>query len=377
MKRVCANCFGDDDLGGWIHDADGAPGCEFCNSDDAPTCDLNELCAYIQECLEKVFGFAVDHLPYESAEGGYLGSKTWTTYEILREQVSLSLPRDSRDGKLFQAILSRLTDETWCEYDWLSLDLDDALKTSWDDFCFTVKHKRRFFFHASGEDTHDSFTSATLLKTIAKISQGMGLVRELPVDKAGLWRARTDLGQDHAATASDFGPPPLEFAKQANRMNPPGIPMLYLASREQTAVRETKTQAALVGRWVVVRPLRVLDLRALPDVPGIFSGVERNERLAIRFLHSFAYDIMQPVERDDRVHIDYLPSQVVSEFVRDFEFDDGILDGIAYGSTVDKDGWNVALYLSRADLALDKQQWGKAAVEPPMTFDGARWISAD
>ena len=67
----------------------------------------------------------------------------------------------------------------------------------------------------------------------------------------------------------------------------------------------------------------------------------------------------------------------MSEFVRDFKFDDGPLDGIAYGSTVDKDGWNVALFFSRSDLGLDDKQWRDAAAKSPMTFEGARWITSD
>ena len=43
----------------------------------------------------------------------------------------------------------------------------------------------------------------------------------------------------------------------------------------------------------------------------MFSDVSRTQALTLRFLHNFAADIMQPVDRDQRVHIDYLPSQVV------------------------------------------------------------------
>lgn len=340
---------------------------------------LKELCAHIESCLRKVYGFAEDQLPYESAEGGYLG-RHWTTYEILVERIELSLPRD-RKSALLHALLDRLTDRTWCDYDWVALDRDRALELSWDDFCETVKHKRRFFFHATGKDTHDSYTPASLLEEIAGMSQQFGLVRELSEVEGTLWRARSDLTEGQASGAADFGPPPVERATQSNRMNPPGIPMLYLASSVTTALREVRKRAAQVGRWVAARPLRVLDLRNLPRVPGIFYGADRDRPLLLRFLHSFASDIMQPVERDELQHIDYLPSQVVTEFIRDYRFgsrrgyEGWPVDGIAYESTVHRGaGWNLALFLGPEELGLAKPRRGEEA-EPAMRFDGAEWLA--
>jgi RES domain-containing protein len=379
MKHVCASCFDDEDLQGWIASNEGDPGCDFCDDDDAPTCELDDLCEYMTDRIKQVFGFAVEQLPYESAEGGYQG-RTWTTYEVLVEELGISLPRD-RDDILFYALLHGLPDEAWCDYDWLRLDLDEALRSSWGRFCEEVKYKRRFFFQGAEAETEreheddDSFSPGRLLRTIAEISQDTGLVRMVPVDAAGLSRARTNLAAGQPFEATDFGPPPRERATQSNRMNPPGIPMLYLASSAVTALRETRIPAAMVGRWVATRPLRILDLRKLPDVPGIFSAAERDERLAVSFLYDFADDIMQPVARDERVHIDYLPSQVVSEFVRDYAFRDGKLDGVAYGSTVHPDGWNLALFLERADLGLDEPDWWQADLQPSMQFAGAEWVA--
>jgi len=118
----------------------------------------------------------------------------------------------------------------------------------------------------------------------------------------------------------------------------------------------------------VVRPLRVLDLRRLPRVPGLFSDAARDHRLALRFLHHFADDIMTPVARDQRVHVDYLPSQVVTEFLRDYAFDEGKVDGIAYGSSIHRIGWNVALFAGPVDLGLEDPEWGHAPA-PCLRFE--------
>lgn len=367
IERVCSSCFGDVELRSWVRDQGGARGCDACGKFDSPTCKFEDVCSYIETCLRRYWGFAVDQLPYESAEGGYIGT-TWNTYELLREEVCIALPRDKSDG-LFYAILGRLTDETWCEYEWLTLDHDVALQSSWKRFCETVKHKRRFFFHADGTDDGDSYTPTSLLESIARIGQSMGLVRELP-QGTRMWRARPDIQKGQRVTAADFGPPPAHLALQSNRMNPPGIPMLYLASTGHTALAETREKVSRVGQWKSLRPIRVLDLRYLPLNLGVFADVDRNQRLALRFFRSFATDIMTPVARDQRVHIDYLPSQVVTEFVRDFAFDAGKVEGVAYGSTVHRNGWNVALFTTPVELGLASPSWGKAPAQA-MRFERA------
>jgi hypothetical protein len=308
--------------------------------------------------LNKFWGLAVEQLPYESAAGGYQG-QTWNTAEVLFDEEGLGLPRD--DGTLLHEILALLPDEAWCDFDWLALNDDEALRMSWDAFCETVKHERRFFFHRLGrrEDDHDAYSAEELLKAVALLCQDAGLVRDLPTGTR-LWRARPDIKRGKRAYAADFGPPPKELARQSNRMNPPGIPLMYVASSAQAALAETRAHSARIGSWTTLRPARLLDLRRMPSVPGTFSEASRHETLGIRFLWGFAEDIMKAVARDERVHIDYLPSQVVTEYMRDFSFDGGPLDGIAYQSTVHPRGWNAALFVDALDIGLK----GREPFEP-------------
>lgn len=326
---------------------------------------------HIEQCIGRYYGRAVEQLGYCSAEGGYLGEH-WDSWDML-DRVGLTLPRD-HSGSLYSAIAGAMEYEPWCDFDAGALDLDHALWSSWESFCQTVKHKRRFFFHNSGTDDQDSFTPASLLSNIARASEALGLVVELPAG-LGLWRARPDFPKGRRVGASDFGPPPLEFALQSNRMNPAGIPMLYLASSATTALKETRAEQAKVGLWRSIRPIRILDLRRLPPVPNIFSEEGRTHTLTLSFLHNFANDIMKPVARNNQVHIDYLPSQVVTEFMRDYGFSAGALDGVAYGSTVHQRGWNVAFFLGPIELGLATREWG---VTPPpvFAFEKATWVTS-
>ena len=142
-QPVCAKCFSDEDIVEFITDWDGPPGCDFCSKKDAPTAPLQDLADHMRERISEFYGLAHDQLPYESREGGYQGAH-WDTYELLYDQVELDLPRDSKD--LLYELTFAIGDETWCDYNWLSLDYDDSLNYGWREFCEVIKHDRRFFF---------------------------------------------------------------------------------------------------------------------------------------------------------------------------------------------------------------------------------------
>jgi hypothetical protein len=54
-----------------------------------------------------------------------------------------------------------------------------------------------------------------------------------------------------------------------------------------------------------------------------------------KFLRGFLDDFTQPIDREDRSHIDYVPTQIVTEYFRRvFVLEDGkSLDGIVYPSS--------------------------------------------
>jgi hypothetical protein len=342
--RVCARCFNDDDLRRLIFTIGGPRGCGFCQRRDAPTAPVAEVAEHIQLRMAEHYGRAVDQLPYESAEGGYQGWHT-DTADLLFETIGLDLPRDN-DARLRAALLFQIDDEVWCEYDWLALDPDDSLIYSWEQFCRIVKSERRFFFHDVGTDESnhpDSRSPLQLLNEVCRLAEARQLIKTEPAGYK-LFRARPRDINTRYSTAASLGPPPSALAIQSNRMNPPGIPMFYGAENFKLSIAEIRDSTASVGTFVTLRPIRILDLANLPAVPGFFSSVDRMERLTLAFLRQFASMIIQPVARDDRAHIEYLPTQVFTEYLRDFSFADGRIDGLRYRSSTGQKGSNVVLF---------------------------------
>lgn len=82
-------------------------------------------------------------------------------------------------------------------------------------------------------------------------------------------------------------------------------------------------------------PLNVLDLFSIQRLRSFFVDLDRHSRLAIEFLEAFAEDLSRPIQRDERQHIEYVPTQVFTEYVRfEMQTPDGEpFHGIKYRSS--------------------------------------------
>ena len=142
----------------------------------------------------------------------------------------------------------------------------------------------------------EEFPPLALLSEIIKIAEESDLVRILS-SGTEFFRSRPCKRAKPYQTACELGPPPWDEALQSNRMNPPGIPMMYGAETEEIAVREARSSRVVVGKFQLEREARLLDIADLLAIPGIFSGVGRRTRLGLIFMHAFAKEIARPVER--------------------------------------------------------------------------------
>jgi hypothetical protein len=105
-------------------------------------------------------------------------------------------------------------------------------------------------------------------------------------------------------------------------MSPAGIPMFYGAADECTAIAETyiakagRKAVATVGKFETARDFIILDLTKLPPVPSAYDQRLRHLRSGIAFLKEFVETLIQPITKNGRERIDYVPTQIVTEYFR-------------------------------------------------------------
>ncbi len=201
-------------------------------------------------------------------------------------------------------------------------------------------------------------TPSQLLGFVAHAAEEYVLVKKLPADSL-IYRARQQKADEILSTPYDFGPPPLERAIRSNRMSPAGIVMFYGSDDAGTAIAEIDDNPSLgiwVGTFRTARPALILDLTALPRRYRFFE-IEPDssdaDRYAIEFLHSFVESMAAKVERGDREHVDYVPTQVVTEYFRTtFRHAGSTIDGIRYFSAQRPKGKSLVLFGDQANIVL-------------------------
>jgi hypothetical protein len=356
--NVCGECFDEVGIQEFIANNARSKACDFCETEGPEdiAAALEEVITHIRTCAETLYSDPDNAgMGYESAEGGYQGT-VWDTYEFVRDELQLELPNDD-DEKLFKAICDGLGDQSWSSATPYSLDPDERLQYSWTSFCEFVKHDRRFFFMLNKkENFSEVLTPESLLKTILSYSVGEGLIKIVPIGQTFFRVRKQNAGEIHNTSAS-LGPPPVEISLQSNRMSPPGIVMMYVSEEIPTAMAETDDGSGTYacGQFLTTREMRILDLVELPNVPSFFTELpdtaEYNPRVAVGFLHGIAEDISRPIARDDRVHVEYVPTQVVTEYFRTIALeDDSKLDGIRFRSSRVPDGVSLVLFADRSNV---------------------------
>lgn len=365
---VCAECFDDEHIQGFIRSNAGSLECDFCRrrSRKRPiAAPLDEVADFMFPAIERGFEFAVNALGWDSGEGGYLGSH-WDSQDLL-EHIGLGLPND--DGRLLNILAECLGDQEWCERNPYSLRDDERLIGSWEQFCEFIKHDRRYFFlqQQRGRLDDEYLSPAELLEFISQTVNEHALVQSLPVGSL-VHRARHQKPGETLRSPYEFGPPTIELADNPNRMSPAGIVMFYGSEDRETAVAEIDDDPRMgmaVGTFRTTRDATVLDLTRLPRRLGFFeqqSDSDDRDRHAIDFLHHFVASLAVKVKRGKREHIDYVPTQVVTEWFRTaFRHRRKAIDGIRYLSAQRPGGKSLVLFANRRDLVLTPRQMKKLA----------------
>lgn len=353
---VCGECLNDTGLKTFVAANAEACGCSFCckEGDHFIAAALDEVAQYIERCLFREYADANVELLFDKEEGSYFGCH-WSTEALLTDEVGLGFPNDDQCD-LLNRLIELLPPITWCEINGLGLNDYEVARFSWQKFYEVTTSERRFFFMDINRDRDDPevYSPSDTLKAILEYAHKDGRVKTIPAGTI-IYRARMEGPCAWFKTAVDLGPPPQDKATKANRMSPAGIVMFYGAEDSKTALHEIATEKGLyaVGKFVTLRPIVVLDLTNVSELPSLFEAdpSTSEKRRMLTFLKHVSGQMSKPVVQDDREHIEYVPTQVVTEFIRtQMTSGDLPIDGIRYDSSVNPGHSSIVLFATQANI---------------------------
>ena len=227
---------------------------------------------------------------------------------------------------------------------------------TWDEFCRGIRSRARFFSNEAKENLSYIFGDLTALESF----DGRTVIRE--IDSASkdrfIWRSRQAGSDEELKTilkspAQEIGPPPPSLAK-SGRMNAAGISVFYGAMEKATCVAEVRPPVGsyvVVGKFEVLKPLKLLDLGVLTEV--IAKGSYFDPGYAVRksrvaFLRQLVDEISRPVMPGDE-QLEYIATQVVAEYLAQKPAPG--LDGIIFHSSqTGGNGRNVVLFHHASEI---------------------------
>jgi len=364
---VCTNCF-DDVIKKFIKNHAAGLSCSYCKANGKESCSLDVVLEHIMHCISIEWGNPNDEgVAYESREGGWQGA-VYDSLEMLSD-VELEINHDD----LRDEIISSLENDEWCKRDPYLLSEDKTLFYGWQAFSKFVKTEVRYMFLRATPSTYDphqydEINPVKILDSLSKITKNLNLVRKIKTTEK-IYRVRI-VGLDVTLdTVSELGAPPLKYATIPNRMSPAGISMFYGAFDSKTAIDETYDQSisglrkAVIATFYPTRDLTLLDLSKPFLIPSIFDSEINKDRSLIKFMIEFMVDFTKKIDRDDKSHVEYVPTQIVTEYFRHiFRIDGKQLDGIMYPSSRLTDGVAVVLFANNEQCVDVARTYSKESV---------------
>jgi RES domain/HEPN/RES N-terminal domain 1 len=364
---LCWECVSDKVVRSWIRETGHAGECVFCGKRRVAS-ELSDVAEMIDGVIRKFYRPSEEsaHFVSDSDNPQYWADGE-SAAEIIQEiagvepaiaeavddLLSISESRDVHHGA--DAYYGGVPLEHVDTY-------TDEFMEIWLKFENRLKHQVRFFDEDGKRLLDDLFADLPTLadgKAIVTIEPGG--------DFSTLYRARI-VADDSAAEAfvrdpgRHLGPPPPNLAR-AGRMNPAGIPAFYGAFAEDVAIAEVRPPVGsivAVGKFSLLRPIRLLDVSFLPFAyheESAFSSTYDHLRNKVGFLERFHRRISRPVLPSDEA-LAYLPTQAVAAYVANVMG----LDGVIYGSIqigaesegneqIDRKLCNIALFGAAAVVA--------------------------
>jgi hypothetical protein len=361
-RRICAKCISESYLSVLISEGGVRSACHYCGRRGS-TISIMELSNHVERAIDQHFqvtsiepeGYEYflqrEHGNWERAgeRVGDVISEILMTSEAVAEDVRDVL--DERTSDPESAMLGEEQPfESDAQYEEISIVDYSVMSKEYRRFEELVVDRARYF---SPETRNILSTLFDRLEHL-KVRDGHSILVEAGPGHAitGFFRARVFQSNDPLVQAlikpdQELGPPPPRTGR-AGRLNAVGVSIFYGADDVRIALAEVRPPVgsrAVVARFELVRPIRLLDIGALRSllVRGSVFDPEYLARLRhAAFLDSFGERFAQPIMPDHEAS-EYIPTQAIADYLANEV--KPALDGLLYASSQSVHaGKNVALF---------------------------------
>jgi hypothetical protein len=335
--NCCTNCFSDPGLKKRIEALSIVTGnCNFCGS----TGVIVISCSGLSTTFERLFEM---YMPNPDAQRSLGAMEPVLIHEHLIKYWPRLFDLKVLAPNMIQQLVNQIgrgwdlyTDERFESPVEFSVLIDTVgvagqdLQLQWDTFSHEIRSVNRFFI--------DKRIDTDELEVIFA-----NLVINYPPGTE-FYRARIS---DDLLPINEMGKPPLKFTTPG-RANPIGIPYLYVSESKETTLYETRValhEGITIAKFVTKETLNVVSLKNITEY-GPFElqdrGFAMNEFVLVRpYLLRLEHELSKPVRKQD-VHLDYLPTQYLCEFIKSKGF-----EGVEYKSAMNAKGYNLAIFSDR------------------------------
>ncbi|WP_198555202.1 RES family NAD+ phosphorylase [Siphonobacter sp. SORGH_AS_0500] len=307
--------------------------CDFCETQNIIIINCHELSDHFNELFELYTNFpnSINSLKIDRSVNIHEHLTLYWTNLFNRNALKIREIKHLIDqiGRGSRLYTSKLFSDP-VEISSLIEDLDgfESNLLRWDIFCNEIKYTNRFFLNTS----IDTDKLSSIFQRLAS-TYPIGTI---------FYRARIS---DNLLKKSELGKPPKEKTTPG-RANPVGIPYLYVSESERTTLYETRValhEGISIGKFILVQPLNLISLKDIYSY-GPFEildkGFTLEEFIQFRpYLQKLSEELSKPVRKQD-VHLDYLPTQYLCEFIKSSLG----FDAIEYKSSMNSIGYNLAIF---------------------------------
>jgi len=321
-RFCCQQCFTETNIARFIaENGTFQNSCSYCETSNVQTIKPKEIFQFVEKIA---YGLK------EEEDGKPL-------FDVLKDDFCFFEEKVLNKRNLLSSILSE--NEELLSKGFFVPDMQSTRK-SWDDFCEEITIKNRFFpqtelyknIFTNTKETNNEQTNAFIL-LVESLSKSYSTERIF-------YRARVD---ENRLDIDKMRAPPPHMAT-SGRANPIGISYLYLAEDEKTCIAEVRpSNSSLVNiaTFTLNKSLDLLDLtnpRKKASFLLLDSESLENSLMHINLLEIFAQELSKPI-LPNRSHLDYIPTQFISEFFKTVCGFDGLIFNSSFGY-----GTNIVLF---------------------------------